>query len=236
MNRDQPIVYVLLSGGLDSSTALARAHRMHDTIIRAVSIDYGQRHRTEIGYAQRIAGHYMAEHVTLPISMPRTMLTDDTVEVPAISYAEIKGVSPTYTPFRNGLMLSTLTSYIAGRHLDPLIPDIDPEKGRDVLVYWGAHADDAAGDAYPDCSVEFIGAMACAVKIGTYGKVRLVAPFATMGKHEIVRMGHDLNVPFEMTFSCYRGGAVHCGECATCRARKSAFEMAGVYDPTEYAT
>jgi 7-cyano-7-deazaguanine synthase len=226
---------VLLSGGVDSTTALARALWManHRDDVHTVSVDYGQRHRKELEAAAKIADHYGVSHEIIPIDMPRTMLTDPSIPVPHISYAEIVGVSPTYVPFRNGLMLSTLTSLIAGRYLDPTRKE-SPDYDRDVVIFWGAHADDAAGDAYPDCSVEFIGAMANTIFTGTYRKVRVVAPFATMFKSEIVRMGYSLNAPYELSYSCYAGGDLHCGECATCRARKEAFERAGVKDPTIY--
>jgi 7-cyano-7-deazaguanine synthase len=233
------IIYCMLSGGIDSTTALTRAIFMepskHTEAVKAVSFNYGQRHLREIESAKEICDHYDVEHVVLTIPMPRTMLTDPSVEVPDISYDQIKGVSPTYVPFRNGLMLSTLTSYIAGRHLDPLLEGDewigDPP---DVQIWWGAHAEDAENWAYPDCTVEFMGAMANAIHVGTYYKVRLVTPFAAMMKHEIVKMGRELEVPYEKTFSCYKGGEIHCGTCATCQARSAAFTRAGVPDPTEY--
>jgi 7-cyano-7-deazaguanine synthase len=229
------IAYSLLSGGLDSTAALARAIGIHGVEnVRAISIDYGQRHRRELQSATAVTEYYDIEHDIVSISIPRTMLTDPSVEVPHISYAEIKGVSPTYVPFRNGLMLSTLTSLIAGRHLDPTQIG-SPYFDQEAVIYWGAHADDAAGGAYPDCTVEFIGAMACAIDIGTYHRVRMVAPFATMFKHEIVAEAVHRAAPLHLTWSCYEGGTKHCGLCATCRARKEAFEVAGLPDPTEYA-
>lgn len=230
-----PIYYVLLSGGIDSTTALARANDLTNSAsdVHAVSIDYGQRHKRELRAAKEIADSYNITHEIIQISMPRTMLTDPSIEVPKVSYADIIGVSPTYVPFRNGLMLSTLTSFVAGRHLDPTRKG-QADFDRDVVIFWGAHADDAAGDAYPDCTVEFIGAMACAVNIGTYRKVRVIAPFASMSKHEIVRMGIALDAPYDLSYSCYVGGDLHCGQCATCRARKEAFDLAEAQDPTIY--
>ena len=229
-----PIAYTLLSGGIDSTTALARARALHDEV-RCVSVDYGQRHRRELESAERVAAYYNCEWRLLQVSLPRTMLTDEAITVPAISYSEITGVSPTYVPFRNGTMLSQLTAHIAGRHLDPT-QEGSPDYMRYAVIYAGMHAEDAAGGAYPDCSVEFCGAMACAIERGTYGKVRLVVPFINMMKHEIVAEGarYPVVTPYELTWSCYRGGAVHCGECATCRARRAAFDLARVPDPTEY--
>jgi 7-cyano-7-deazaguanine synthase len=227
------IAYVLLSGGLDSTSVLAKAVHSNDRV-RAVSIDYGQRHRRELESARQVSQFYSVPHEVIPVSIPRSMLTDRSIPVPHVSYSEITGVSPTYVPFRNGLMLSTLTSLIAGRHLDPT-QEGSPDFGHDALIYWGAHADDAAGDAYPDCTVEFIGAMACAISIGTYRRVRMLAPFATMAKHEIVSEAHRLGAPLHLSWSCYEGGERHCGLCATCLARKEAFRLAEVTDPTEYA-
>jgi 7-cyano-7-deazaguanine synthase len=235
----EPIYYVLLSGGVDSTTALARAVSSSKSTndVRTVSIDYGQRHRKELESAAAVAAYYGVSHEIVKIDMPRTMLTDPSIKVPHISYAEITGVSPTYVPFRNGLMLSTLASLIAGRHLDPTKKD-EPNFGRDIVIYWGAHADDAANDAYPDCTVEFIGAMANAIYTGTYRKVRVIAPFAAMEKWEIVKMGFDLVAPYGLSYSCYDGGEQHCGKCATCLARKEAFAKAGAKagwpDPTIY--
>ena len=227
------VAYILLSGGIDSTTAVARAAQYHQDV-RCVSIDYGQRHSRELRAAQAVAAHYEFPHEVLRIPMPRTMLTDPSIMVPDISYAEIKGVSPTYVPFRNGLMLSMVTSLAAGRHLDPT-QEGKPDFDRDVVIYAGMHAEDAAGGAYPDCFVEFTGAMACAIFIGTYQRVRLITPFISMMKHEIIKMGAELSAPYELSFSCYKGGEIHCGTCATCLSRKNAFIEAGVADPTMYA-
>ena len=101
----------------------------------------------------------------------------------------------------------------------------------DTCLYLGAHADDAAGEAYPDCSPAFTEAMGDAVRIGTYGKVMLRAPFVRMGKAEVVRTGLALGVPYELTWSCYEGGDVPCGRCATCLDRRAAFAANGVEDP-----
>jgi 7-cyano-7-deazaguanine synthase len=101
-------------------------------------------------------------------------------------------------------------------------------------IYFGAHAEDAQNWAYPDCTPEFIGAMANAIFVGTYRAVRLISPIMFMTKAQIVAMGDKLNVPFDKTWSCYKGGEKHCGKCPTCYARKDAFAVAGVRDPTVY--
>lgn len=229
-----PVAYVLLSGGIDSTTCVADAVRTFGSkSVRCVSIDYGQRHSRELIAAKAIAQYYGRPHMTLPVFIPNTMLTNPDIEVPDISYDEIKGVSPTYVPFRNGLFLSTLASMIAGYHFDPSKKD-DVDYNRDAVIFWGAHAEDAAGNAYPDCTMEFAGAMANAIYIGTYFKLRLITPFIHMMKDQIIRRGKELGVPYYLTFSCYKGGEIHCGSCSTCYARAAAFIRAGVEDPTEY--
>jgi len=219
--------FVALSGGLDSSTVLAIACENHGyDNVTAVSIDYGQRHKKELDRAAQIAKEMGCEHriIQLP-NIPKSMLTDPGVVIPKMSYAEITGVSPTYVPFRNGLMLATLAAMAS------------PGKGElhNAHIYFGAHAEDAANDAYPDCRLDFIGAMGAAIYIGTYHRVRVHAPLIEMTKAEVVIKGYELSVPFELTWSCYAGGDKHCGECPTCRARKAAFHEAEIDDPTEYA-
>ena len=216
--------FVLMSGGIDSTTCFELARYDHEQVI-GVSIDYGQRHGKEIDYAQHHCRWHGCRHHVLSIRhiVPRTMLTDAQMTVPAISYADIKGVSPTYVPFRNGLMLSALSSFVQN--------EIDDE----ALIYFGAHAEDAAGWAYPDCTPEFTGAMANAIYIGSYRTTRLVVPLQHMNKAEIIKLGTDLGVDWAKTWSCYAGGDLHCGSCPTCRARKAGFNKAGVPDPTKYA-
>ena len=133
------------------------------------------------------------------------------------------GISPTYVPFRNGLMLAALAS----------IAQADAEAR---AIYYGAHAEDAERDAYPDCSIEFIQAMGDAIRIGTYEQIQLHAPLSQMTKADVVAYGKTLYVPWHMTWSCYKGEALHCGKCPTCISRILAFEDAGVDDPTEYAS
>jgi 7-cyano-7-deazaguanine synthase len=225
--------YVLHSGGLDSSTALVKAFQdsgLEEEVI-SVSINYGQRHLKETDYAKRLCDHYSIEHIIADIvAPPKSMLTDIHATVPHMSYSDMsQGISPTYVPFRNGQLLSRITS-IAQAWI--MKGDLDE---RTATVWFGAHAEDAHNWAYPDCTPEFIGAMANAIYIGTYHKVRLVAPFVHSTKSQIITEGYDLKVPYDMTWSCYKGEEKHCGECPTCIARKEAFIKADVYDPTEYA-
>lgn len=219
--------FVALSGGVDSTTALAIAVENHGyQNVRAVSFNYGQRHARELVAAAEITDYFGVPHqiIELP-NIPRSMLTDPSAEIPKVSYNDIIGVSPTYVPFRNGLILATLASLAAPQ----------PNSQDNAHIYFGAHAEDAANDAYPDCRLDFIGTMGSAIYIGSYHRVRVRAPLIEMQKYEIILKGDELQVPYGLTWSCYAGGEKHCGECPTCRARKSAFEEAGVDDPTEYA-
>ena len=233
--------YVLLSGGIDSSTALTRACEDvgQKNVECCISIDYGQRHSIEIEYAKKVASFYGRPHKVIPVStIPKTLLTDPTQEVPNLSYQDIEGVSPSYVPFRNGLMLSTVASYVAGE-ISRETPEDDQDiklGGEEAYIYFGAHAEDAAGWAYPDCTIEFVGSMANAIYVGTYHKVRLITPFIQSMKEEIIRYGYRMGTPYHLTWSCYVGGEKHCGVCPTCRARKEAFISARVVDPTEYAS
>lgn len=219
--------FVSLSGGLDSTTALMIAianHQAHN--VTAVSLDYGQRHGKEMLCAQTICKLLEVEHkiIQLP-NIPKTMLTDRTAAVPDCSYSDIVGVSPTYVPFRNGLMLATLAAMASPQ----------PNSDLNAHIYFGAHAEDAANDAYPDCRLDFIGTMGAAIYIGSYHRVRLHAPLIEMSKAEVVMKGTELWAPYAYTWSCYKGEDLHCGTCPTCLARKEAFVKAGVLDPTTYA-
>jgi 7-cyano-7-deazaguanine synthase len=153
------------------------------------------------------------------------LLTQSRKEIPDGTYYEQKhdkGVS-TYVPFRNGLMVAAIASKALS---------IDSDAAWDI--YLGVHSDDTAGDAYPDCSEEFVSAIDKAVSIGTYGQVSVVAPFAGLHKSDIVRTGLEIGVPYALTWSCYKGGEKQCGKCGTCLDRKQAFEANGVADPVGY--
>ncbi len=215
--------YVLLSGGVDSTTCLYHAIRNYDRVV-AVSMLYGQRHEKEVDCAVQIAHLAGVEHRIIDISKIIGIggLTDKNLVIPPVSYAELPhGVSPTYVPFRNGLLLAILTSQAAA----------DPDA---TAVFIGAHAEDAENDAYPDCSADFASVMGAAISKGTYGNITLQAPLIHLKKYQVVEMGEGYNVPWHWTWSCYEGGEAHCGVCPTCRARKEAFQLAGVVDPTRY--
>lgn len=219
---------VLFSGGVDSTTCLALAiDRYGKDNVVALSVSYGQKHTKEVEAADKIAKHYGVEFITLDLSeMFRfsdcSLLQHSDKEVPHESYAEqLKETngSPvsTYVPFRNGLFIASAAS-------------IALSKGCDVILY-GAHADDAAGNAYPDCSEVFNNAMNTAVWEGSGHQVKVEAPFVGMNKAGVVKKGLELGVPYELTWSCYEGHDKPCGVCGTCIDRKKAFEANGVTDP-----
>lgn len=241
MLKDAQRSMVLFSGGIDSTTCLAAAYAYHDKhggAVEAISIDYGQRHIKETACAKAICDHYHIKHTILNVgdALGRSMLTDPTEEVPNISYDEIKGISPTYVPYRNGFMLARLTAY-AQLYVNRVAHALDMKEKPPqdlVTIYFGAHAEDARNWAYPDCTPEFIGAQANAIYIGTYGSVRLNAPLSHMTKDQIVSWGAKMGAPYHLSWSCYKGNDDHCGVCPTCRSRKEAFILAGIPDPTEY--
>ncbi len=229
--------YVLLSGGIDSTVCLYLACKQFGMLgqdgpmenVEAISINYGQRHSTELAHAKQSCVLLYVPYRVIDLSsiIPKTMLTDQNSKIPNMSYDQIEGVSPAYVPFRNGLLLSAITSIVHGEYSD------NANDG-EWAIYFGAHAEDAQNWAYPDCTPEFIGAVANAIYIGTYRAVRLHTPLQWLDKKSIIELGETLHVDWSKTFSCYAGGAKHCGKCPTCRARKAGFLAAGVKDPTEY--
>lgn len=221
---------VLSSGGIDSSTCLGMAVKKygHENVI-ALSISYGQKHDKEISASNAVAEYFGVEHIRLDLSRifeysDCSLLQHSTQEIPEESYAEqLKKTdgSPvsTYVPFRNGLFLATAAS-------------IALSKGCGV-IYYGAHADDAAGNAYPDCSSAFQNAISEAVFVGSGNQLKVEAPFVNMTKAEVVEIGLELKVPYELTWSCYEGKEKPCGVCGTCIDRAEAFRLNGVEDPAQ---
>lgn len=240
-------VFVLLSGGVDSSTTLAIARsEFPDAEFETVTIDYGQRHKREAECAFVQAANNAAKHIIIDAKgFMAGMLVDKGPEaneaIPDVSYAELApGISPTYVTFRNGLMLSILAARAQAwvmemeKQAAKNGADIGNE-GVEATIYLGVHADDGVNWAYPDCTPEFIGPMSAAIYTGTYNKVRVRAPLLYMTKPQVVEIGSKLGVDYANTWSCYKGEEVHCGTCPTCRSRKDAFEQNGLADPTEYA-
>ena len=201
---------VLSSGGVDSTTALALAVSRYgkDNVI-ALSVSYGQKHDKEILAAKAVSAFYGVEQLFLDLSKifqysNCSLLQQSTEEIPEESYArqieKTEGEKPvsTYVPFRNGLFLSSAAS-------------IALSKDCSVILY-GAHADDSAGFAYPDCSPMFNDAMNQAIFEGSGHQLKVEAPFVNMTKAEVVKMGLELNAPYELTWSCYEGKDVPCGK------------------------
>ena len=226
---------VLNSGGVDSTTCVGIAvNELGYKNVSTASVFYGQKHEKELECAKKISEHYNVNHYEIDLSdvlkhSNCPLLANSTEEIAHESYAEQiahngEGMVRTYVPFRNGLMLSAVASLAASLY---------PED--DVDIYLGAHADDAAGRAYADCSEEFTSTMASAIEIGTYGKVHLKAPLVNMTKTQVVETGLKLNVPYELTWSCYEGGEKQCGTCGACIDRRQAFKNNGTIDPVGYA-
>jgi 7-cyano-7-deazaguanine synthase len=214
-------VVMLLSGGMDSAVLLwyllKEGHH-----VRALSVNYGQRHSKELPCAAtlaRLAGveHYVADLSRCLKLFEGSALTDPRVEVPDGHYAE-ESMKATVVPNRNMLMLSLATSWAVAT--------------KSESVAYAAHAGDHA--IYPDCRTEFTAYMDMAMRYCDWSPVSLVRPFVNKTKAQLAALGRDLNVPFGETWSCYKGGAYHCGLCGTCTERKEAFQLAGVSDPTEY--
>ena len=224
---------VLFSGGVDSTTCLGIAVDKYgaENVI-ALSVFYGQKHIKEVEAAEKIAAHFGVKLKTLDLTTifadsDCSLLNGSSQDIPKESYAsqlsKTNG-SPvsTYVPFRNGLFLASAASIAISNGCG--------------VIYYGAHSDDAAGNAYPDCSSDFNESISRAVYIGSGNQVKIEAPFVNLTKAEVVEIGLKLGVPYELTWSCYEGGDVPCGVCGTCRDRMAAFEANGVVDPAVSTT
>lgn len=218
---------VLASGGVDSTTCLGLAvNKYGKENVIALTVAYGQKHTKEIEAARKTAEYYGVEHLYLDLEpifrySDCSLLKHSDREIPHESYAEqLKETdgSPvsTYVPFRNGLFLSSAASIALSKNCS--------------VIYYGAHADDAAGNAYPDCSSAFHNAINEAIYQGSGGQLKVEAPFVSCTKAEVVKTGLELNVPYELTWSCYEGGEKPCGVCGTCIDRAEAFRLNGVKD------
>jgi 7-cyano-7-deazaguanine synthase len=216
---------VLLSGGLDSATALAIA-RAEGFECYALSVDYGQRHAAELEAARRVArAAAVTEHRIMRVDLAGiggSALTDRTIAVPE---APASGIPVTYVPARNTIMLSLALAWaevLGARHL-----------------YVGVNVLDSSG--YPDCRPEFIAAFQqlanLATKVGVEGAVcQIHAPLIEWNKAQIIGAGTRLSVDYAQTVSCYQADAEGraCGRCDACRLRRAGFVAAGVPDPTRY--
>lgn len=219
---------VLFSGGVDSTTCLAMAIEKYgrENVI-ALSISYGQKHTKEIAAAKKVIAHYGVEGMSLDLqeifkNSNCSLLNHSEKQIPQQSYdkqLETTNGAPvsTYVPFRNGLFLSSAASIALSKECS--------------VIYYGAHQDDAAGSAYPDCSEVFHNAMAQAIYEGSGKQLKIEAPFITSRKAEVIKEGLKRKVPYELTWSCYEGQEKPCGVCGTCIDRKQAFALNGIEDP-----
>ena len=224
---------VLFSGGIDSTICLALAIKKYGIKnVVALSINYGQRNEKELEAAKSIAKFYKVNHEIINISnlfkySNSSMLKSSSKEIPKETYSkQLKKINEnervsTNVPFRNGLMLSICASYAL-------------ENGYSV-IYYGIHREDGvAYSLYPDCSFEFNYYMNLAIEAGTGNDVSIYAPLVNYGKSEIIKIGLDENVPFELTWTCYISDDFPCGECTACLDRIKAFKENNINDKLIY--
>jgi len=214
-------VSVLISGGMDSVTALHHAAREQE-VVSALTFDYGAKHNPrEIPCAAAQCRSLGVPHRVIALPFINAAFASDLLQsggdIPDGHYAE-ESMKRTVVPFRNGILLSIAAGFAEST-------------GAEALVI-AAHAGDHA--IYPDCRAPFMEAMAAAIREGTYARLELLSPFLRMDKAAIVRRGTELGVDFSQTWSCYKGREIHCGTCGTCVERREAFLLAGVPDPTRY--
>ncbi|MEM0967949.1 MAG: 7-cyano-7-deazaguanine synthase QueC [Verrucomicrobiota bacterium] len=214
---------VLLSGGMDSVTALYHAAQEHP-VVAALSFDYGSKHNhREIPFARRHAQALGIPHQTVPLTFIADHFSSDLLQsggdIPEGHYAE-PSMKQTVVPFRNGIMLAIACGYA--------------ESIGAGAVTLAAHSGDHA--IYPDCREPFMLAMEAAMTAGTYENISLLRPFIDWDKTRIAQRGAELGIDFSETWSCYKGGEIHCGVCGTCVERREAFLDANVPDPTVYQT
>lgn len=214
-------VVVLCSGGMDSVTALHRAAREHE-VVAALSFDYGAKHSArELPMAAAQAAALGVRHEVVKLDFVNRLFNSALLqsggEIPEGHY-EAETMKQTVVPFRNAVFLSIACGFAESAGAEGLV----------IAAHGGDHA------IYPDCREEFMGAMADAMRLGTYAGVQLLRPFIAADKAAIAAEGARLGVDFARTWSCYKGGARHCGRCGTCVERREAFAQAGVLDPTDY--
>lgn len=214
-------VAVLLSGGLDSTTALHWAHRHHE-VVCALSFDYGSNHAAR----ELECARWQAEQSGIPYHQIdlrsisahlQSALLSGADAIPAADYAE-ENLKQTVVPFRNGIFLAIAAGIAESNEAEAIV----------IAAHGGDHA------LYPDCREDFMSAMAQAISLGTYARLQILRPFISNTKEEITAIGAELGVDFAHTYSCYCGREQHCGTCATCRERRESFIAAGIPDPTAY--
>ncbi|MET9887163.1 7-cyano-7-deazaguanine synthase QueC [Streptomyces sp. NPDC006430] len=216
---------LIFSGGLDSAVTAYKL-RAEGVTLSLLSFNYGQRHVKELAHAADLAdqlgvSHDIVDLTSLGRILGGSALTDPAIAVPHGHY-RAETMRSTVVPNRNAIMLEIAAGAAVAAGAD--------------AVAFGAHSGDHT--IYPDCRPEFFNLIEASMKAGNDGHIdagfQLVAPFLNLAKADIVREGARLGVPFELTWSCYEGGEVHCGACGTCVERREAFGEAGVADPTLY--
>ncbi|MBN2401083.1 MAG: 7-cyano-7-deazaguanine synthase QueC [Spirochaetes bacterium] len=232
MEKRKKIAVVLLSGGIDSATTAAYAKKQGFEIY-AITFSYGQRHSTEICFAEKLCVFFkIFNHIIIKIPArifsSSALSTESESPVPKkrdISSVGNKEIPSTYVPGRNILFLSYALSFA------------ESIGSRDIFI--GANAVDYSG--YPDCRPEFLKSFEEMANIGTKAGVtsdgfKIHAPLLDLKKSDIIKLGLSLGIDYSLTQSCYdpESGGVSCGECDSCQIRKKGFIEAGVTDPTVY--
>ena len=210
---------LILSGGMDSVTML---YEYREKISLAVSFNYGGNHNEkEIYWAQTHCERLNIKHIIIDLAFMKTYFKSSLLEggdkIPEGNYDEENMLS-TVVPFRNGIMLSVAAGLAESNGLKNIM----------MANHYGDHA------IYPDCRKSFVDAFDKAVAEGTYEHIRLITPFTSITKADIARKGKALGIDYTETWSCYKGGDIHCGCCGTCRERKEALREAGIVDKTQY--
>lgn len=210
---------LVLSGGMDSTTMLFDYAAQ---IALAVSFDYGSNHNVrEIACAAANCKKLSIEHIVIPLEFMgkyfHSSLLEGAEAIPEGHYAA-DNMKSTVVPFRNGIMLSIAAGLAESRGLSKVM----------IANHAGDHT------IYPDCRPQFIEAMGEAISAGTFADITLLAPYTNLTKTDIAWRGKEKGVDFALTYSCYKGGELHCGRCGTCIERKEALKEAGIEDPTLY--
>ena len=210
---------IIVSGGMDSITLL---YDHKDEIALGISFDYGSNHNArEIPFAKMHCERLFIKHITINLDFMhqyfKSSLLDGAEAIPEGHYAD-DNMKSTVVPFRNGIMLSIAIGIAESNNLDQVF----------IANHGGDHT------IYPDCRPEFINAIDAAATAGTYNNVKVVAPYTKITKSDIARIGKKLGIDYTETWSCYKGGEVHCGKCGTCVERKEALAEAGIEDKTIY--
>ena len=209
----------IATGGMDSITML---YEFKDQIALGVSFNYGSNHNNrEIPFAEMHCKRLGIPHITIDLGfMPqyfKSSLLEGADAIPEGNYDE-ENMKSTVVPFRNGIMLSIAIGIAESNHLKHVL----------MANHGGDHT------IYPDCRPAFVDAMSAAAQAGTFEDVTIEAPYTNITKADIARHGKQLGIDYSETWSCYKGGEVHCGQCGTCRERQEALREAGIADTTEY--